>query len=126
MHNLGSRLWVEGDKLGALEYFQRADSLVPNDMTYDFYRARYAEETGNLDRALEYLGAAVKKQGPFLYFAYFKLGQLYAKRGKYDVAKKALEEAIRLGGVSPQDMANKREAQKMIDTIDRIQKEASR
>ncbi|VAW53954.1 hypothetical protein MNBD_GAMMA05-1605 [hydrothermal vent metagenome] len=120
LHNLGNHSWKNGDKNKALQYYKQASDINPVDMTYDFYKARYAEENGYINIAIEHLNTAIKKKGTFLSLAYFKLGDLYIKQGEYQLAKETLENGILQVGVSPQDQLNKKKAKIKITEIDRL------
>ena len=121
LHNLGIRLWIEGDKEKSLSYFKRAAEVNPQDLSYDYYLGRYAEDNGDTRDAIAHYRNAVSKQGQFLYLAYLKLGLMQSKEGDYSNARKALSKSIELAGTSPQDMVNKRAASDAIAHIDRIQ-----
>lgn len=117
MYNLGSRLWIEGDKRKALEYFERANKIAPEKMAYQYYLGRYEEERGDIQAAVLHYTKATKLEGELLYLAYLKLGYLYEQLGEYRKAIEVLESAIELAGVSPKDQANKRSAILLRDRI---------
>ncbi len=90
--------WVTGklNKDGAIAYAEKANTLAPNQPALMDTLAVLLSEKGNYDRAAELQTKAVALQPQNPLFK-LNLAKVYIKGGKKDLAKKSLEELIKLG-----------------------------
>jgi type IV pilus assembly protein PilF len=111
-NNIGWAYYKKGERLKALEYYQRAVALKPDFGLALFNMALVYRDNQQTAEAIAAMRSALA-QAPNFLEAHFQLGLLYFNSGKLEEAKKSFGEVLRLAPRSE----NARLAQQYLDFL---------
>jgi len=95
--SLGKHYYLQGRYDEAFKHFKAAKLLTPVSPDYDFYRALYLYERGDLDAAMGLLEPMSRNYDMGVVDVYHLMGLIYEKEGRMRDAARSYERAIRSG-----------------------------